>query len=212
MNRFVMMGVQGCGKGTQAALLEQDLGLVHISVGDIFRWHIQHGTELGAQVLRTVNAGQLVSDEVVDQVVKARLAELDTEKGFVLDGFPRDHAQAEFLLNSYDIDAAIIIQVPDDIVMQRVLARRLCSSCGLDYNLFYHRPKTPGVCDVCGGALLAREDDTDVAVRERLAEYHARTEPVIALFKQRGRVIVADGTASPEEVQRDIRRQLERQA
>src|SRR5688500_18201061 len=123
------MGVQGSGKGTQAALLAREYDLVHISVGDIFRWHIQHHTKLGARVLRTIAAGQLVADEIVDEIVRARLEQHDWNYGFILDGFPRNREQAEFFLESYDVDAVIAVDVPDEVVLQRLLARRLCAKC-----------------------------------------------------------------------------------
>ncbi|HET7771169.1 MAG TPA: nucleoside monophosphate kinase [Chloroflexota bacterium] len=208
MRKYVIMGVQGSGKGTQAALLAKAFDLVHISVGDIFRWHIQHHTKLGARVLRTIAAGQLVADEIVDEIVRERLEQHDWNYGFILDGFPRNREQAAFFLESYDVDAVIVIDVPDEVVLARVLARRLCSRCGLDYNLIHHRPKLADVCDVCGGTLVTRADDTAAAVRARLADYHIKTQPVIDLFRGKGLIVVADGTRPPDEVQQDIRREL----
>src|SRR3954462_13455944 len=148
MHKYIIMGVQGCGKGTQAKMLKEELDLVHISVGDIFRWHIQSHTKLGARIRRIVAAGALVPDDLVDQVVRDRLEQHDWNYGFILDGFPRKRPQAEFFLESYDIDAVILIDVPDQVVQERILSRRLCSRCGLDYNLIHHRPATPDVCDV----------------------------------------------------------------
>ena len=135
MHKFVIMGVQGCGKGTQAKLLAGRFDLIHISVGDIFRWNIQSHTKLAARIKRIIDAGKLVPDEIVEEVVRSRLDQHDWSYGFVLDGFPRNRPQAEFFLESYDIDAVILIDVPDEVVFQRVQARRLCSRCGLDYNL-----------------------------------------------------------------------------
>lgn len=208
MHKYVIMGVQGCGKGTQAKLLAEDFDLVHISVGDIFRWHIQNHTKLAARVRRVVDAGQLVPDDVVADIVHARLAEHDWNFGFVLDGFPRNHQQAQFFLESYDIDAVIDIVVPDSVVMQRVLSRRLCASCGVDYNLIHHRPAVPNRCDMCGGELVSRADDTPEAVKKRLADFHAQTEPVLALFARKELVVTVDGTAPVEDVQREIRGRL----
>src|SRR5918911_212340 len=145
-------------------MLKQELDLVHISVGDIFRWNIQSHTKLGARIRRIVAAGALVPDEVVEEVVKSRLEQHDWNYGFVLDGFPRNRPQAEFFLESYDIDGVIHLDLPDDEVRRRVLARRLCSRCGMDYNLIAHRPKEAGRCDVCGGELVAREGDTEGAL------------------------------------------------
>lgn len=209
MHKYIVMGAQGCGKGTQARLLKHTIDLVHISVGDIFRWHMQNHTKLAARVHRLIAAGELVSDEVVEEIVKHRLQTHDWNYGFVLDGFPRNHHQAEFFLESYDIDAVIHIVVSDQVVQQRVMSRRLCSGCGLDYNLIHHRPAKEGVCDVCGSRLRTRADDTPQALAERLSEYHEKTEPVLELFRRKELVIDVDGEKSPDEVQQQILSLLE---
>lgn len=208
MHKYVIMGVQGCGKGTQAALLVESFDLVHISVGDIFRWHIKNHTKLGAQVKRVVASGNLVGDEVVERIVHQRLEQHDWNYGFILDGFPRSEAQALFFLESYDIDAVIHIQVPDEVVRERVLSRRLCSDCGLDYNLISHRPEVENVCDVCGGALVSRPDDTSDALAGRLKDYHSKTKPVLGLFRRKELVLDIDGTRTPREIQDEIRSHL----
>ena len=159
MRKYVIMGIQGSGKGTQAKLLADDLNLEHISVGDLFRWNVQHRTKLGAQVKRIMTAGHLVDDDLVESVVRRRLDDHDWNFGFIVDGFPRNARQAEFFLESYDIDGVINLDLPDEEVQRRVLARRLCSQCGLDYNLIAHRPAVADTCDVCGGRLVARADD-----------------------------------------------------
>lgn len=208
MHKYVIMGVQGCGKGTQAAMLARDYDLVHISVGDLFRWNIQNHTKLAAQVRRIISAGNLVPDDVVERVVGQRLQEHDWNYGFILDGFPRSRKQAQFFLESYDIDAVIHIDVPDEVVMQRVLSRRLCSECGLDYNLIQHRPRVEDQCDVCKGKLITREDDNEQAVRKRIADYHDKTAPLLDLFRRKELVIKTNGSAEPDAIQADIRRQL----
>ena len=208
MHKYVIMGVQGSGKGTQAAMLKADFDLVHISVGDIFRWHIQSHTKLAARVKRIMAEGQLVSDEIVEEVVRRRLDEHDWNCGFILDGFPRNRKQAEFFLESYDIDAVIHLDMSDEIVLQRVLARRICSGCGLDYNLIHHRPAVEDICDVCGGRLAQRADDTREAIRERLTDYHGKTTPVLDLFRRKELVIQVDASAGKEAVQDNIRGQL----
>ena len=208
MHKYVIMGVQGCGKGTQARMLQETLDLVHISVGDIFRWHVQNHTKLGAQVKRIVASGNLVDDVVVEGIVSRRLEEHDWNYGFILDGFPRSDSQAQFFLESYDIDAVIHIHMPDEVVHNRVLSRRLCSECGLDYNLISHRPKLENVCDVCGGPLITRADDAIEALANRLRDYHAKTEPVLDLFRQKELVLDIDGTRQPEEIQTEIRSRL----
>jgi len=209
MRKFVIMGIQGSGKGTQAKLLADDLDLEHISVGDIFRWNVQHHTKLGAQVRRTVSAGRLVGDDVVEAVVRQRLSDHDWNYGFIVDGFPRNAPQAEFFLESYDIDGVINLELPDEEMQRRVLARRLCTQCGLDYNLIAHRPKVPEVCDVCGGRLAAREDDNLEALAVRVADYHAKTKPLIEIFQRKEFVASIDASAPVREVQAKIRQHFD---
>lgn len=208
MHKYIIMGAQGCGKGTQAKLLKQDFDLVHISVGDIFRWHIQSHTKLAARIKRLIAEGHMVDDDVVADIVQQRLAEHDWNYGFILDGFPRTRTQAEFFLESYDIDAVIFIDVADEIVFERVLARRMCSQCGLDYNLIHHRPAQADKCDVCGGTLVTRDDDNPDAVRARLSDYRTKTEPILQLFRRKELVIQTDGSQSAADIQADIRQQL----
>jgi adenylate kinase len=203
------MGVQGSGKGTQAKLLANDLDLTHMSVGDIFRWNVQNHTKLGAQVRRIVASGHLVDDDLVESVVRDRLTRHDWNYGFIIDGFPRNARQAEFFLESYDIDGVIYLDLPDEEVYRRVLARRLCSRCGLDYNLIASRPREPGVCDVCGGALITRSDDNPEALAVRLAEYHNKTRPVMETFQRKEYVAVVDARQGVNEVQAEIRKRLD---
>ena len=205
MRKYIIMGIQGSGKGTQAKLLAEDFQLEHISVGDIFRWNVQHHTKLGAQVKRIMASGHLVDDDLVESVVRDRLAEHDWNYGFIVDGFPRNARQAEFFLETYDIDGVINLHLPDPDVMRRVLARRLCSQCGLDYNLMAHRPQRPDTCDVCHGALVARADDNPEALAVRLAEYHEETKPLIEIFERKEFVATFDATRPVDEVQAAIR-------
>ena len=205
MRKYVIMGIQGSGKGTQAKLLAEDLNLEHISVGDIFRWNVQHRTKLGAQVKRIMAAGHLVGDDLVESVVRRRLDEHDWNFGFVVDGFPRNARQAEFFLESYDIDGVIDLHLPDEEVARLVLARRLCSQCGLDYNLIAHRPAVADTCDVCGGRLVARADDNPEALAVRLQAYHEQTRPLIEIFQRKEFVATIDATLSVAEVQAAVR-------
>jgi adenylate kinase len=208
MRKYVMMGVQGSGKGTQSELLCAGLDMVHISVGDMFRWHVQNHTKLGALVRRTMNAGQLVGDDLVQSTVRDRLDQHDWNFGFVVDGFPRNAAQAEFFMENYDIDAVLVLDIPDDEVRRRVLSRRLCPNCGMDYNLIADRPKVEGRCDICGHELITRADDTPEALDARLTDYHEQTRPVLDLFRRKELVHLVDARPEPRQVQDAVRKAL----
>ena len=208
MRKYVIMGVQGSGKGTQSEMLAGDLDLVHISVGDIFRWNVLNHTKMGAQVQRIINGGELVGDDVAESVVQRRLAEHDWNYGFLIDGFPRSARQAEFFMESYDIDAVIYLDLPDSEVRRRVLNRRLCAECGMDYNLIGDSPREAGRCDSCGGELTTRDDDTEEALAVRLREYHEKTNPVLELFRRKELVITVDARADRDAVQQEIRSKL----
>jgi adenylate kinase len=208
MRKYVIIGVQGSGKGTQSALLARDLDLVHINVGDIFRWHVQQHTKLGAQVRRTMAAGELIGDDQVEQVVRERLEQHDWNYGFIIDGFPRNRRQTEFFLESYDIDGVIHLHLPDEEVRRRVLARRLCPRCGMDYNLILDRPAVEGVCDICGSELTSREDDTEEALTERLRLYHEKTGPILDLFRRKEYVFTIDAGHDVDTVHQAIRQRL----
>jgi adenylate kinase len=208
MRKYVIMGVQGSGKGTQSQLLAADLDIVHISVGDIFRWNVQNRTKMGAQVRRVMAAGELVGDDLVESVVRDRLTQHDWNHGFIIDGFPRNRRQAEFFLESYDIDGVISLDLPDSEVRRRVLGRRLCADCDMDYNLIANSPKVPGRCDLCGGELVTREDDTEEALAVRLRDYHEQTTPALEEFRRKEYVITVDARPAPEVVQRAIRQEL----
>ena len=151
MRKYVIMGVQGSGKGTQSQLMAAELDLVHISVGDIFRWNVQRHTKMGAQVRRIMASGELVGDDLVESVISERLAWHDWNYGFIIDGFPRNRPQAEFFLESYDIDGVIHLDLPDSEVRRRVLNRRMCARLRHQLQPARQHPSPPGQCDACGG-------------------------------------------------------------
>jgi adenylate kinase len=208
VHKYIIMGPAGSGKGTQAKLLCDDYDLVHISVGDIFRWHIGHKTKIGSKVQRYLNQGRLVPDEMVADVVRDRLGMHDWRYGFVLDGFPRNAPQAEFFLENFDINAVITLELSEEVAIQRMQSRRLCSGCGLDYNLIQLRPKVAEVCDNCGGRLLPRDDDTPEAIRKRLADYRTKTAPILDLLREKELIVAVDATPPPDLVQAEIRKRL----
>jgi adenylate kinase len=187
MRKYVIMGVQGSGKGTQSEMLAADLDLVHISVGEIFRWNVANHTKLGTRVQRVITAGELVADDLVESVIARRLAEHDWNYGFILDGFPRNVAQAEFLLRSYDVDAVIELDLPDSEVRRRVKARD---------------------GEARDGQAGARDDDTEQALAVRLREFHEKTRPVLDLFRQKESVVTVDAMPPREDVQQEIRSRL----
>jgi adenylate kinase len=149
-----------------------------------------------------------VDDELVGSLVRERLDLHDWNYGFVIDGFPHNRPQAEFFLESYDIDGVIHLDLPDDEVRRRVLARRLCTRCGMDYNLIAHNPRVEGRCDVCGGELASREDDTEHALAARLHDYHTKTDPVLDLFRRKEFVVSVDARSDRVTVQKEIRDKL----
>ena len=181
---------------------------MRISVGDIFRWHIRNHTKLAAKVHRFIDSGRLVPDEIVEEVVKARLDQHDWNYGFVLDGYPASELQAEFFLESYDVDGVILIDVSDDLAVERLQTLNTCKSCGLDYNLIHHHQQRDRVCDVCGGELGNQDAGSPAAAGERISEYHSKTKPIIEVFRRRGLVVKVDGTISPEALQDQIRVEL----
>lgn len=202
----VLLGAPGAGKGTQAERIVADYGLPHISTGDMLRAAVAAGTPMGREAAKYMEAGALVPDEVVVGVVKERLAQPDAREGFLLDGFPRTVAQAEALdallaAEGRAITHVILIEVPDEELVQRIAGRRSCGRCGKLYNVTFDPPKAEGVCDVCGGELVQRADDNEETVRRRLAVYHEQTAPLVDYYRRRGVLrTVFGGGKTPDEV------------
>ena len=204
--RLVIFGPQGAGKGTQGARIAEKYGITAISTGEIFRWAIKGKTALGNKVLEYVDAGKLVPDDLTIEVVRERLAAQDCLEGFLLDGFPRNVFQAEALdelLDASDggpLDAALVIEVPEEVSLRRILGRRACTTCGRNYHLD-SPPENNWTCDDCGGEVVERSDDHDEAtIRARLALYHEQTEPLRTYYEERDLLREIDGIGSPDEV------------
>ena len=199
-----MLGPQGAGKGTQAARLAEKFGIQAIATGEIFRWAISSHNELGEKVQIAVESGQLVPDDLTIEIVRERLRADDVQDGFLLDGFPRSIPQAEALgdilaAQGVGLDAAVVIEVPEEVSLRRILGRRVCSSCGRNYHVDAP-PKEDWTCDVCGGEVVPRSDDNEAALRKRLDLYHEQTEPVKAYYKDRGLLREVDGLGTQQEV------------
>ncbi|HEU4481399.1 MAG TPA: adenylate kinase [Actinomycetota bacterium] len=203
--RLIIFGPQGAGKGTQSARIAEKYGIPAISTGDIFRWAIKGRTALGLKVAQYVDAGRLVPDDLTIEVVRERLEADDCRDGFLLDGFPRNLDQAEALdrileKQGAELDAALVMEVPEEVSLRRILGRRACSQCGRNYHLD-SPPEENWTCDNCGGEVIERTDDhEEQTVRARLKLYHEQTEPLKALYEERGLLREVDGTASQDEV------------
>ena len=212
---IIMLGAPGAGKGTQALRVAEAYGIPHISTGDIFRANIKGGTELGKKAKSYMDAGALVPDELVCDLVADRIKQEDCARGYVLDGFPRTIPQAEALdaaLKAMDqkVDFAVNIDVPDEAIVSRMSGRRACVGCGATYHIVYNAPKTPDVCDVCGKTLIIRDDDKPETVLKRLEVYHAQTQPLIDYYNAQGALVTVDGTKAMDEVFSDIRSILDK--
>ncbi len=183
---IVVFGPPGGGKGTNSSEISEEYEIPHIATGDIFREEVEKGTELGKKIESYVDKGDLVPDEIVNEVVKKRLSRSDCEEGFVLDGYPRTKEQAEALSKITEIDLVVNLDVADEVIVNRLSSRRICEECGEIYNLEFKPPEEEGVCDKCGGDLYQREDDTPKVIRNRLDEYKERTKPLLEYYEEKG--------------------------
>ncbi len=202
--RIVLLGPPGSGKGTQAVKIAAKLGAAHIATGDLFRSEIAAQTELGILANEYIAYGNLVPNEVTNQMVRERLAQGDAGK-FVLDGYPRTLDQANALESSLNelgkpLDGAFLIDVPDSAIVERAVGRLLCNSCGAIYHLKFKPPQVAGVCDLCRGILSVREDDTPSTVRHRLTVYHRITAPLLGFYGERNLLTRVDGVGTPDEI------------
>ncbi|GAB4280050.1 MAG: adenylate kinase [Coriobacteriia bacterium] len=207
---IMLLGAPGAGKGTQAARIIEEYHLAHLSTGDVLRAAVADGTPLGLEAKKYMDAGELVPDEVVVGLVKEWLASDEASKGVIFDGFPRTVAQADALdaamseLGS-SLDAVISIDVDKDEIIKRLTARRVCRDCGRPYNIITDRPQKHDVCDVCGGEVYQRDDDTEETVANRLDVYERSTKPLVEYYSRRGILRSVDGSKGPDEVYEQIR-------
>ena len=211
--KIIMLGAPGAGKGTQAKKIADLCKIPHISTGDIFRANIKQGTELGKKAKSYMDAGELVPDELVCDLVVDRIQQDDCTEGFILDGFPRTIPQAEALteaLNAIEqkMEYALNIDVPDENIIHRMAGRRACVGCGATYHLEFAPTKVEGISDVCGEKLILRDDDKPETVTNRLNVYHAQTKPLIDYYDKKDIVYTIDGTQSMDKVFSDIRKIL----
>ena len=201
--KLILLGAPGAGKGTQAEIICEKLSIPTISTGNIIREAMKNGTEMGLKAKEAVEAGKLVSDDVVIGIIKERLAEDDCKAGFILDGFPRTIPQAEALDKlGVAIDCVLDIDVKDEAIAARLGGRRVCPQCGSSYHLEYKRPLKEGICNQCGAALIQRKDDAPETVLERLAIYHEQTEPLKDYYRGTGKLKSVEGQDKVEDTTR----------
>ena len=206
---LILLGAPGAGKGTQAELLMQHLGIPSISTGNMLREAMANGSDLGKQVKQCMEEGKLVSDDLVLSLVAERTAEPDCRNGFILDGVPRTLSQAEALdAKGVRIDHVISIEIDDAVIEGRMTGRRVCTKCGATYHVTVNPPKTPGICDGCGEAVVIRKDDAAETVRNRLKLYHEVTEVLKSFYQQRGKLALVEGNQPIEDAYHDILRVL----
>lgn len=199
--KLVLIGCPGAGKGTQAKKLSKHYGIAHISTGDLLREQMKQGTELGKKVSEIMNAGGLVSDEIVSAMLAERIKADDCKNGYILDGYPRNVSQAEGLdAITGPLDKVVCIDVDDSIIVDRMTGRRGCPKCGAMYHVKYNPPKQDSVCDACGEALIQRKDDNEETVKNRLKVYHETTAPVINYYDEKGLLVKINGVGDIDEI------------
>lgn len=199
--KIILLGAPGAGKGTQAEKIIEKLGIPSISTGNILREHLKNGTELGEKARGYMESGNLVPDDLIIDMLKARLSKDDCENGYILDGYPRTVAQAEALKDmGAAIDKVVSIETEDEAIIGRMSGRRSCKNCGASYHTLFNKPQNEGICDKCGAPLFQRDDDKEETVRARLVVFHEQTEPVKAYYEKEGILSKVDGMGVISEI------------
>ncbi len=203
--RFILLGPPGAGKGTQAAVIKDKYSIAHVSTGDILRENVKKGTSLGKEAKSFMDSGKLVPDELIIAMVRDRLKDMDCAKGFLLDGFPRTVSQAEALdelLSSLgvNLDAVILLDVPDDVVIERLSGRRICRRCGTIFHVNFNPSADGSLCDRCGGEIYQRDDDREEVIRNRLNVYYEQTSPLIEYYEKKSLLKKVDASVSSDTV------------
>ncbi|CCY08444.1 MAG: adenylate kinase [Coprobacillus sp.] len=211
--RLLIMGAPGAGKGTQAALIKEAYNIKHISTGDMFRKAISEKTPTGIEAKSYIDQGKLVPDSVTNKLVRERLSEKDCENGFLLDGYPRNLAQAEELDKilkdlGIKLDAVINVSVDDNFLIERITGRRTCTKCGASYHVSFNKPKVEGICDECGSTLIQRPDDSEETIKNRLSVYYEKTKPVLDYYEAQNIVKNVDGIGEINEIFEKIKKEL----
>ncbi len=212
---IILLGPPGAGKGTQAEEIANEYNIAYISTGDILRNAVKNKTELGRKARQYMDSGQLVPDDLVVEIIKARLMDPDCKNGALFDGFPRTVEQAQFMENALPdlglkIDRVLSLEVEEDDLIERLTGRRVCSDCGASYHLKFKPPEVRNVCDICGGDLYQRDDDSLETVKERMEVYKKQTEPLIDFYQERGLLSTIDGNQEISEVHNQIKSVLEK--
>lgn len=203
--KLVLIGSPGAGKGTQAKVLSKHFDIAHISTGDLLREEINQKTELGLKIIDIMNAGELVSDDIVKELLSNRIKKDDCKNGFILDGYPRNVEQAEGLSAVVgNIDKVLLISVEDSLIIERMVGRRGCPKCGQMYHIKYNPPKKEDICDECGASLVKRKDDEEETVKNRLLVYHTSTAPIIDYYKNKGLLVEVSGVGNIDDISKQL--------
>lgn len=203
--RILILGAPGAGKGTQSEIISERLGIPHISTGDILRAEVQSGSSLGEKIKGYIDSGNLVPDDIIADVLLSEISKPKYQKGYILDGFPRNINQVRIIEEkNIRIDKVIFIDTSEDLIMKRITGRRSCTNCGAVYNIYYSPPKIEGVCDKCGSNLVQRSDDKEEVVRRRLEIFRNETMPVVEYYQNKGLLFKVDGNKNLDDIKNEI--------